>query len=367
MAREFFEQLRAASIEVLKLFGLPIDQGHKRYRKWKRARPIGNTVHFTAGVTWKGSIRWLNDGGHKNQVSCQFMILDRMLPEVAAIYAKYPLLKDLRVVVLMLSDGIIPVWHGGWVNRLNTGVENRNAGILKGKEGDWRWWPKGWTAKFPHEKLGKTPIAIDGQWWEPYPADQILANIQLGQMLHCYCQDYGGLDPRWWIGHSCSSDKKWDPGKAFPSKHVRDAVFAQMPTEGIPWLKDYQAQPEGFVMEMENEDDEFFLMELEERKAERRSGDLDWDAVEEMPTPEFQALIQDGNWKQELDSVRRALEKLTYVTGGQGPVLDEDTANAVFQFQMSKGPRLEGGADKIPGSSTQEALYARLKQFKLVA
>jgi peptidoglycan hydrolase-like protein with peptidoglycan-binding domain len=135
-----------------------------------------------------------------------------------------------------------------------------------------------------------------------------------------------------------------------------------MPLEGIPWLKYYADDPSAYALEIEEEDDALFLQELEERVIDRADGELDWDELEEMPAPEMQNLIQDGDWKQDMNSIRRALAKLGYVTGGSGPYLDEDTALAIYQFQKSQ----EGlKADKIPGNLTQEALYKRLQEFRL--
>ena len=359
---EFFDALRCASVDILKHFGLPTSQGYKRYSNWAHGAPVGVTEHYTAGVTWKGSVAWLNDGGHKNKVSCQMLILDRMLPEVQPIYAKYPELKDLEVVTLLLSDGVIPCWHAGWVNRLNFGIENRNAGLLRGSKGDWRWWAKNWTARFPHGKLGKTPILIDGQWWEPYTVGQIKANILVCQHLITFSETYGGLQPAWFLPHSATEGSKFDTGKAYPLQDVRDAVFQQMPIEGIPWLKAYAADPVGYAEDIEEEDDALFLMELEQRQYDRMQGTLDKDDLEEMPAPELQALVQDGLWKDELDSVRRALSKLGYVVGGQGPELDKDTALAVYQFQKSVRCK---PYDKIPGDKTQKELYRRLVDFRL--
>lgn len=366
-SKEFFQALRAASVEFLKHHGLPIDQGGKRYSKWTHGRPIGVTSHFTAGVTWKGSIRWLNNGGHDNKVSCQMMILDRMLLEFSDIIAKYPELKDLKVVTLLLSDGIIPCWQAGWVNRLTFGIEKRNAGPLRGKDGDWRWWAKGWKAKFPFKTLGKRPIALDGRWWEPYTYGQVHDEILVCQHLHALYQAEGGLDPRWIVPHSATTGSKTDTGRAYPIHDVRDAIMAQMPIEGIHWLKSFQADPVGFAVDLEDEEDEQFLLELEERQAERNgefNGDdlVAWGEITEMPDPGLQALVQDGIWKEELNSVRKALHKLGYVTGGVGAELDEDTATAVYQFQVSQGSLK---ADKIPGDKTQRALFQRLADFQL--
>lgn len=358
---EFFGALRSASVEVFKHFGLPLSEGSKHYSSWEHGRPIGGMEHYTAGVTWKGTVSWLNDGGNNNSVSCQFLVLDHMPPEVKEIFDRYEELKDLKVAAFELSDGIVPCWQAGWVNKLTVGIENRNAGILRGSNGDWRWWANNWTAKFPHETLGKTPILIDGQWWEPYTRGQIAANILIYQHLHCQYQEYGGLDHRWILPHSATSNAKWDTGRAYPMRNVRKAIIDQVPIDQLYWLGAFEQDPVGAAVALEDEEDEDFLNQLEMRQTDRMEGEYDWAEIQSMPSPDLQQLVQDGEWRQELDAVRRALEKLWYVTGGSGPELDEDTALAVYQFQRSADLK----ADKIPGTFTQNALYKRLVDFRL--
>jgi len=200
-------------------------------------------------------------------------------------------------------------------------------------------------ARFPHEKLNKIPINIDGQWWEPYTFGQVHAEILVCQHLHAVYQKQGGLDPRWFLPHSATNGSKYDTGKAYPLQDVRDAIFAQMPIDGIPWLKSFQADPEHYAYAIEEEDDSLFLMELEEHHGDL----LSWDEVQMIPDPDFQVLIEEGYWKNELDSVRRALKKLGYVKGDfcEGcpynflPILGEASCsdkfrNDYFKETMSK-------------------------------
>lgn len=363
-AHDFFASLREASVEIMNLFGLPTSQGGKCYSSWQEGQPVGCTEHYTAGIGWKGSISWLNDGPNKNQVSCQFLILDRMIPEAQAVYNKYPALRCLKVTVFMLSDGLIPCWHAGWVNRLTFGIENRNAGLLTGSEGNWRWW----AGKFPHKALGKTPVTIDGLWWEPYTRGQIEANVIVGQMAHCLYQNSGGLKPGWFLPHSATTGGKWDTGRLYPLNDVRDAVFYQTAVENLHWLSSFEADPLYMDHYDEDEDTEYF----EKMAAAQydRSGGEDWgfgiDEVSVVPSADLQALVQDGDWKAELPAIRRALNLLSYYIDPLNTVpleLDADTALAVFQFQKS----MDLKADKIPGDSeTQPALMRRLQDFRLV-
>lgn len=361
-AEAFFKALRKASVEFLKHHGLPVDQGHKKYSAWKEGYPVGVTEHFTAGVTWKGSVRWLNDGGADNSVSCQMLILDRMTPEYREIIEKYPELSELQVVVILMSDGIIPCWHAGWVNKLNFGIENRNAGPLRYDGEKWYWWAKSWKAEFPVEKLGKTPQNFDGKWWEPYTYGQVLANIQVCQMLYCL---YPKMDPRWFLPHSATTGTKYDTGRAYPLDNVRDAVFNQTDPKDLIWLHDFKADPQ-YMDDYDEEEDQEFLLELALRQQDRfdeKEFDEDLVVVEEPPGSDLQMLVQKGEWKQELGAVRRALHKLGYhVPFSDSQLLDKDTALAVYQFQRSE-PDLTN--DKIPGDKTQKALMKRLKDFKL--
>lgn len=359
-SNEFFAQWRAYSIEVLKHFGLPTSPGYKTC-SWKFGVPKGITEHYTAGVTWKGSVQWLQTTDNKNS-SCHAFINDRHHPDALEIQAKYPALKDLQVLALLMADVNKGTWHATWSNSMNFGIENRNAGILSGQQEDWRWW----GGKFDHVALGKMPINIDGVWLEPYTYGQIAANVIVGQHLHCLLQGQGGLDPVWCLPHSCFQKGKRDTHKAFPLQDWRLAVFNQTPWDSLPWLQAFKADPQ-YMLDYEEEMDELFLQEMADRQGDRADDDLSEDefaSFQEMPTPEFQALIQEGNWKQELNSVRRALEKLGYVTGGDGEELDAQTKQSVWMFQKM----MDLSKDGVPGDKeTQPALYERLKTFQLVS
>lgn len=359
-AEDFFGALRLATIEVLKNFGLPTSQGSKRYTEWEHGYPLGVTEHFTAGVGWKGSVSWLNDGPHENHVSCQMLILDRMLPAANEEYKKYSILSELEVAVLLLSDGIIPCWHAGWVNRLNFGIENRNAGMLRGQEGAWTWWPKNWKAKFPHEKLNKTPINIGGRWWEPYTHAQISANIIVGQMLYCL-NGPDALDPRWFLPHSATSGRKIDTGRAFPIHLVRNAVFDQVYYLDLPWLASFEDDP-SYMEDYDEEIDKEFLEGVVARQLYRDGDELPegYELAEEPPDVDLRMLVDGGAWREYLGVTRRALHKLGYyVLPTSKKALDHDTALAVYQFQVAMGLK----ADKIPGLKTRKALKARIRQF----
>ena len=359
-AKAFFTALRKVSVEFMQHHGLPEDQGRKRYAAWKEGYPVGVTEHFTGGVSWKTSVRWLN-GSKNRSSSCQMLILDRMTPEYRDIISRYSTLRELQVAVILMSDGIIPCWHAGWVNRYNFGIENRNAGALRYDGEDWHWWARNWTAKFPVEGLGKTPVNIDGIWREPYTFGQLHANVYVCQMLYCL---YPIMDPRWFLPHSATTASKSDVGPAYPLRDVRDAVFDQEPVHTLSWLHNYKADPQ-YMDDYDEEEDEKFLDELNRRQVDRLGSDEPYDfaAIDEIPDSSLQLLVEEGNWRTELPAIRRALNLLGYrVPASRATELDEDTSLAVWMFQKSHKQLV---ADRIPGSKTQLALAERLRQFRL--
>lgn len=349
-------------MEVLRYFSLPTNPGVKT-RSWKHGRPVGVTEHYTGGVSWFGSADWLQSRNNTKS-SCHALIADRRVGEVDDLFSKYDVLEPLPVLSLLLADINEGTWHAGWANNMCFGIENRNAGILRHDDSDWYWWPNDWTTVFPVDALGKWPVNLDGQWWEPYTYGQLVANIYICQMLHCLYQTSGGLDPNWFLPHSGFSNQKMDAGRMFPLQDIREAVFEQIPTEDLTWLHAYRADP----MYMDGFDekwDEIFIEELAARQGDR-DGELTDEEYEEAISAvpqDLQDLVQNGVWRKELNTVRWALNRLGYWTGdGSGEHLDPTTKLAVWQFQKSMGLKTDG----IPGDKeTQPALVRRLKDFKL--
>jgi N-acetyl-anhydromuramyl-L-alanine amidase AmpD len=349
-AEGFFQNLRQASIEILQYYKLPDNPGHKR-RPWKDGRPQGILEHFTAGVNWKTSADWLN--GQANQdSSCHFLVLDRRLGEIDDIVSRYPVLDELPVTAIMLSDLSSGTWHGGWANPYTVGIENRNAGRLRFRDGKYYWWPKGYTAEFP-PALGKQPVEIDGFWWEPFNSNQILANIIIGQHLHCMYQSAGGLNPSWVLPHSATSINKSDTGRAFPFHDVRTAIFEQKDPTHLPWLGRYDIDPI-YMDDYEEEVTQEFLREMDERQGPRVGTDenllITW-------------RTETGPWEENIPAIRLALHLLGYWIPPTVPQeMDPLTSLAVWQFQKSV-EHLE--TDGVPGPKTQAALKQRLKDFQL--
>jgi hypothetical protein len=238
------------------------------------------------------------------------------------------------------------------------GIENRNAGLLRFDGDDWFWWPKNWTSKFPVEKLGKTPINIDGQWWEPYTYGQVADNIVICQMINFVLD--GKLDLSWFLPHSAVSKHKWDTGRGYPLNDVREAVISHIPISDLHFLQNFKADP----MYMDAYDellDEDLLEGMAARQSDRGGGlaEGEWDDM----CHSVSALVKDGPWHDELPAVRRALHALGYyVPSSASTELDMRTKQAVWTFQRSHDLSRDG----VPGNKeTQPALYKRLKQFHI--
>jgi hypothetical protein len=242
------------------------------------------------------------------------------------------------------------------------GIENRNAGQLVKRGDKFYWWGKNWSAEFPKE-LEKTPVFLNGQYWEPYTKEQIKANILIGRALQSLTMAEGGLSKNWVIPHSCVSNQKTDTGPAFPMHEVRDAIFSTTAIDDFDFIMRMAGGPVQ-VIYFSQEDVSF--SELSERQAGRNSDeeltDVDYKKTIGTASADAQLLVQGGDWKGKLDSVRKALSTLEYYVTGSGSVLDLDTSTAVQFFQRAFGLKFDG----VPGDVTQKAIHERMKSLGLL-
>jgi hypothetical protein len=346
-AKEFWSSLRTVSKEILNYYNLPIDPGFK-VRPWIKDHPIGITFHYTAGIKWKPTIEHLN-GLSNRKSSCTLLVLDRQVVEVQNILSKYPALDRLPVLVLQLADLDTSTWHSGWSNGYCIGIENRNAGLLRGIKDKWTWWPNDWKAPFPHAELDKIPVCIKNQWWEPYTHGQIVANVILGQMLYSL---YGGeMDKHWFLPHSCFSKDKLDTGKAFPLQGIRDAIFDQIAIENLVWLTTFDMKPPYTHDYIEECNDSFTGTE----EAYQSSINEDKPVFLE---PLFNMKLTGDKLK--FASYRRFLTQLEYCIDCSD-INNTSLAMALGMFQKSMGMPVNL---KIDQKSTT-ALISRLKEFRI--
>ncbi len=362
-AKEFFEQWRGWSVEVLEAWGIPTNTDNRR--SWNRGNPVGEMKHFTAGTGLIGTCRW---GNSESNDKCSFPIVvgDRVLDGIKPmpdLVSKY-----MCVTAVMLSDLDRGHWHGNWTNGITVGVENRNAGPLC-KKGDKFFW---WAREFDVEKMGKKPVEIDGRWYEPYTAEQLVSNIWLTRLLvAAYREEEHPFDPRWIIPHSAVAWGKTDTGRAFPMNLVRGAgstSYGPGDPSGIdpwelPWLKQYQAAPDIALGALEEQEEQAFVDDMLARDINYR----DEDGEDEPELDDNMAtLIEGGKWSTHLPKVLLGLHELGYyVTHSPSTDYTEEAKTAVWMFQKCAGKERCGNPDKIPGPKTRRALLKRLKMFQL--
>jgi hypothetical protein len=292
-ARDFFERLATYSAEYVRV---AIPQVHRHwpsgnhYDAWQLGHPIGNVLHYTAGVSYAGTIRHFVFG---NRVSSHVVIakaLDRRFDELR---------KDLELDVALQAECVqivpptVPSWHAGWVNRLCYGIEVRNAGVLRpspkkrGEPGaggvsrrtffeypaekwdvddlDFYWWYRGWTSKFEGEV-----IAINGSWWESWSRGSLATAIVILRYLNALYP--GELDPVFMLAHHMQNKAKNDVVLPVDLDLFRNAVlYSNEHVDDLDWLAEYDDCEDGF----EDLDDPWMLRELDERQADRAEEDLE--------------------------------------------------------------------------------------------
>lgn len=362
-AIEFFAQWREWSKLVLQGWGIPTNCGDRR-RKWNLGHPVGEMKHFTAGTGFIGSCRW---GNSKHNDRCSYpivmgdRILDLALPPVPDLVKKY-----LPVTGVMLSDLDKGHWHGNWTNGFTVGVENRNCGPLRLKGGKFYWWAK----EFKVDQMGKDPVNIDGKWYEPFTAEQLVANIWLTRLLvAAYAEEEHPFDARWIIPHSAVAWGKVDTGRAFPMNLVRASAmlgtYYDRDPWDVPWIKQYKAAPDIALGALEEEEESSFVDAMIARDIDYRDED---DDEEPELDDDMSTLIEGGKWRdpKHLKKVLLGLHELGYhITHDPGTDFSDESKTAVWMFQKCATRKRCGNPDKIPGPKTRRALYKRLKQFQL--
>jgi len=352
--QEFLDQLYTFSMEAKAARGIEGSIRGRKRRSWSRGQPQGEIKHYTAGISFWGTVGW-NYNRKNRSSSFPFVVDDR--PSVEHPYTdQYPLLKKyLPTLVFMASTLEKSHWHGNWTNDRTIGVENRNAGPLK-RDGDhYRWW----GGVFP-SALGKQPLEIDGRYWEPWTVEQIVSNIVLTRVFSVLYRET--FNRQWVLPHSAIKYTKIDTGRAFPFQLVREVAFSAFD----PWqdsrLKQYTVAPD-FALTLEAEEDQaYFDLMLVRYSDEVRDESVgirpEWD-------DEAASLIEGGCWRDHLPIVKNALYKLGHDLSWLGKETTNHTEMvklAVWIFQKSV-PYLKD--DSIPGPKTRAALLQRLQQFQL--
>lgn len=364
-ARDFFERLSAYSAEYVRV-ALPSVHRHwptsNHYEEWKYDHPIGNVLHYTAGTKYAGTIRHFV---LQHRASSNWLVgksLDRRFDELRR---SLDLDRDLRAEVTQLVSPDFPSWHAGWVNRLCTGLEVRNAGILrpvpKGKnvhpligilryeyftcsdfdesELDFYWWPGGWTQKFEGE-VTRVKGVRGVSWWESWFRGSVATVITILRYLNSLYP--GKLDPAWLVAHHHVNPHKNDVVLPLDLHALRNAVlYSREHVDELDWLSEMDDSEGSF----HDEDDPWLLRELDERQADRAEEDLD----------DFDPRRIEGR----IDDAREAVEGLRRF--GYCTTSMENTLKSIQIFQRSRSLTVDG----VIGPQTCAQLERELCSWRL--
>jgi N-acetyl-anhydromuramyl-L-alanine amidase AmpD len=290
-ARDFFERLATYAAEYVRI---AIPQVHRHwpsgncYEEWRFDHPIGNVLHYTAGVSFAGTIRHFVLG---SRASSNWVVAKALDARFDRIRADLGLDAALRAECVQVVPPTLPAWHAGWMNRLTTGIEVRNAGVLRaypkdrGEPGqrsmtrnaffeyagrdvddlDFFWWGEGWTKRFEGEVL-----EVNGSWWESWSRGSIATVIALLRYLNALHP--GRLDPVHLLAHHQVAAAKNDVVLPVDLDLIRTAVlFDDRHVDDLEWLAEYDDCEDGF----EDVDDPWMLRESDERQSDRAEEDLD--------------------------------------------------------------------------------------------
>jgi hypothetical protein len=367
-ARDFFERLATYSAEYLRI-ALPNVHRHwptdNCYDKWRLGHPIGHTIHYTAGVSYAGTVRHFVFG---NRASTNWVIAKALDRRFDQLRKDLDLHKDLRAEISQVVPPTCPAWHAGWANRILASTEIRNAGILRphpkrrGEPGqrsmsrkaffaypdhdvddlNFYWWASGWTQPFEGEVL-----KVNGSWWESFSRGSIATSIIVCRYLNSLYPDR--LDPVYMTAHHMLNPRKNDVVLPIDLDKYREAIlFSNAHVDDLDWLAAYDDFEDGF----EDLDDPWMLRELDEMQADR--------AEDEMIDGEFAVNepIRDriSSTVDSLDEGAEALRRLGFYVEDERSIRE---SARIYQ----RGRKIE--VDGIVGPATLSALDRDLSQWRI--
>ena len=161
-------------------------------------------LHYTDGPSLEECVSIFSDP--KKRVSCHYIVgIDGMVRQ-------------------MVRDEDC-AWHCGvsnWgdrdgCNSWSIGIEIVNCGRLEKRQNKFYRWPKEYTTPY----AGLTPIYLEGDWWAPYPHNQLHQVIKLSSKLVKRYQ----IPLENIVRHSgIAPTRKIDPGPAFPWHEFKNKI-----------------------------------------------------------------------------------------------------------------------------------------------
>lgn len=359
-ARDFFERLATYSAEYVRV-ALPAVHRHwpseNFYEDWRHEHPVGNVLHYTAGVSFAGTIRHFVMGSRASSNWVVAKAIDARFDDLRSSLD----LDVLRSECSQIVPPSCPSWNAGWINRLVTGIEVRNAGVLrpypkaKGKPDqrsmtrsaffeyagtdvddlNFFWWYRGWTQPFVGEVL-----EVNGSFWESWSRGSIATVIVLLRYLNALYPD--AIDPAYLLAHHQVSGVKNDVVLPIDLDKIRDAVlYSKEHVDDLDWLAEYDDVEDGF----EDVDDPWMIRESDELQSDRAEEDIDG----------FDYRQIDGR----VDSQPEAIEALRRL--GFRVEEDEEVRKSLRIYQRGRNLRVDG----VAGPESFAALDRDLRAWRI--
>lgn len=174
-------------------------------------------IHFTFGSSGRSSAEWFRNPGNTGRSSAHVVV-------------------DRDGSVIQCVDFNIAPNHAGrssWrgmegMNRRSFGIELANWGYLERRGGGWTSYTGASIADpvMARHRNGNPNGEQSPIGWEPYPAAQLAAAVEIVQAL---VGKYGVTEI---LGHDdISPGRKWDPGPAFDMAHFRARVLEDLASD----------------------------------------------------------------------------------------------------------------------------------------
>lgn len=217
---DFFDQLHEFSVRYFQKNGISETETPWTYGEFKTEFPIGAIIHFTAGTTSIGAVRWFMHRRLAARVSAH-VVIDPGWPDGCKELARgLPAIEVLPTMVVQCQHPNKTAWHARYVNTMCHGLELVNPGEIRKRQGRWVTWPNGWTREWVSSV---DPVFSQGKYWASYSWDQVLSTLIVLSYLHNL--PYSHYRKQWVLGHEQVQQNKSDPGPLFPLEGIRETLF----------------------------------------------------------------------------------------------------------------------------------------------
>lgn len=181
------------------------------------ANPIGIVDHYTTGLNSRSTLLWFSSRPREEGIvtsSAHFVV-----GRDGVIYNTVP------------TDVIS--WHAPGANSTHVGIEHVNTGVLRRKTRS-KTGGFAYRENLPYPKERSSIVQeVDGEYWECYTANQLIANIVLKRWL---VTAFSNIDQPNCVDHAkVSPGRKRDCGPMWPLENINALVFSFDSIRRIEW------------------------------------------------------------------------------------------------------------------------------------